>query len=368
MLILIELFFLHFFVGQLLELSKSKLLYILVNILLFCSVLYFMLGITETADLLMYNYFYDKDITTTDFMFVILTKIFKFFNLQFLDFFKFHIILYTFAYYLFISKYTKNIFYVFFVFIVLYYVPYVNQIRYYMAFPFFLLSIYYFFTRRNLFFFTICVVISVTSHSAITILYGFIPMYYFFSSKNFFKITFYTSAFAFIVVSILFQLGILQQIEHFGEYFDKGQTSSFLGGFFNAIPYIIYILYLWYLDSNYRKTNIDFVNDKKYALLSKLSFFTIIFIPASFFVQIFGHRYVFPFQIIWIIFFLYIIRNKSPKEKFLHFLIAGFIHLLVAYSIYILPYSVLGESFYVDELQRAMGSIKYLEFLDLFKK
>lgn len=367
MFILIPIFFFHFFFGTILENFKNNFLYFLANIAFLAVVFYFTLGITDTADTFMFKYFFDNDWDKIDPMFIFLTKMSKMYKLDYFGFYKLHLIVYTITYFIFISKYTKNVFYVFLVFFVLNYVSYVNQFRYYLSFPFFLLSIYYLLQKRNLLLFIIFTILAVISHSAIAILYLFIPLYYFTSTKSFFKTTVYLSAIVFVIVIILFQLGIVQQLDHFGEYFSKGKTSSVAGGIFNAVPYFIYIAYIWIIDRKYRKNNPECDEDKTYTILRKLSYFSIIFIPASFFVQVLGHRYVFPFLIIWCIFFLYTVRNQSSRNKFLSFATAGFVHLLAAFTIYIMPYFVLGESFYIDELYKSMKSIKYFEFLYLFK-
>lgn len=367
MLVLIVIFLFHFFIGQLLEVFKSKFTYYFFNAILLIIVFYFTLGVTDTADNYMFKFFYENDWEKTDPMFILLMKVMNHFKYNYYDFYKVHIIIYTLSYYFFISRYTKNIFYVFLVFFVLYYVPYVNQIRYYLAFPFFLLSIHYFIQKRNLFLFILSTILAVTSHSAIILLYGFIPLYYFTTTRFYFKAIFMGSGFIFLVVLVLFQLGIAQEIEHFGDYFDKGMTSSVTGGMFNALPYFIYITYLWIIDKKYKKNNPDYETDKTYLFLSKFSFFSILFIPASFFVQVLGHRYVFPFIIVWIVFHLYTIRNEPPRRKFLSFMIGGGVHLLAGLSIYILSYYVLGNTFYQDELFKSMNSIEYFDLLYLFK-
>jgi len=367
MLILVVIFLSHFLIGQFLEISKSKVFSYFFGLLLLAVVFYFSLGVTENSDNFMFKYFYENDWEKIDPMFILLMKVMNAYHFDYYAFYQVHLIIYTLSYYFFISRYTKNVFYVFLVFFVLYYVPYVNQIRYYLAFPFFLLSIHYFIQKRNLVLFVIFTALAFTSHSAILILYGFIPMYYFISSKSFFKYLFIFSGVLFMVVFALFQMGIVQEIEHFGEYFDKGMTSSVAGGIFNAIPYMIYIFYLWIIDKNYRKKNPDFAQDKTYSFLSKFTFFSIIFIPAAFFVQILGNRYVFPFLIVWLIFYLYTIREEPAKRKFFSLFIAGLIHLFVGTLIYVIPHFIFGESFYEEELIKAMHSIKYIDFIYLLR-
>ena len=363
MLILFFIFIFHFLVGQLIELVNNKFLSSAWNLILICAVLYFTLGVEDTADTFMYQYFYENDWDTIDPMFIILGKIMNAYHYDYFAFYKLHIIIYTAAYFFFITRFTQNYFYVFLVFFVLYYVPYVNQIRYYLGFPFYLISIYYFLKNRNLVLFIIFTILALLSHSAIILLYGFIPLYYFFSTKRYFQIILALSGFSFIVVMILFQMGIVQEIEHFGEYFSKGMTSTFAGGVFTAIPYFIYIFYLYIIDFFYKKKNSDYLEDKTYSFLSKWSYFTIIFIPASFFVNVLGQRYVFPFVIVWIIFFLFMIKNETPRKKFFHLLSFSGVNLFVAFLIYILPHSIFGESFYEDELLRSLKSIEYLHFL-----
>ena len=353
----------HYVVGQFLDISKSKALAYLCNGLLLAAVFYLTLGVRDTADNFMFEYFYDNEWEKIDPMFIYLSKLMNAYGYDYYAFYRVHLITYTLAYFYLISRYTSNIFYVFLVFFVLYYVPYVNQIRYYMAFPFFLLSLHYFVYRRNLWLFALFGFLSVTSHAAIIVLYGFLPMYYLVKSKNFFRIALIASASAFTAVLLLFQVGLIQMIEHFGSYAGKGMTSSLSGGIFNALPYFMYLGYLYIVDKRYRKRNPDFESDQLYGYLSKLSFFTIIFIPSSFLMQVLGHRYVFPFIIIWVIFFLYMMRNESNKSKFLNFLAFALVHCAVGYSIYILPKILMGESHYEEELIRSLKSIKYIKNL-----
>ncbi|WP_326985998.1 EpsG family protein [Chryseobacterium sp. MP_3.2] len=345
------------------ESTKIKGINYAFNLMLLFLVFYFTLGITDSADLPMYEFAYGKQRNDFDPMFVFLNSIMKTNGFTFLEFFKFHLIVYTLTYFFFITRYTKNYFYVFLVFIVLYYVPYVNQIRYYMAFPFFLLALHYFLTTRNWFLFILFTFLALITHSAILILYLFIPMFYFLSTKNFFLVTF-ISAFAFLaIVLLLFQLGILQQLEHFGEYFGKGNTGSLSGGFFNSLPYFVYLSFLWFIDKKYKKNNSDYALDRNYRFLSKLSFFTIIFIPASFITQVLGHRYVFPFLIIWIIYYMYMIRNQSKQQKLFSFLLFALVHIVAGFCIYILPNIVFGESSFEYELEKSLKSIEYIDFI-----
>ena len=116
-------FFFHFFIGQLLEISKSKVAYYSCTSMLLFVVFYFTLCITDTADSFIFKYYYENDWDKTDPMFIFLMKVMNLFKFNYFDFYKLHLIIYALSYFLFISRYTKNIFYVF---IALYYVPYVR--------------------------------------------------------------------------------------------------------------------------------------------------------------------------------------------------------------------------------------------------
>lgn len=361
MFILFFLFLIHFFVGQLIEITKNKFLGYSSNIILLAVVMYLTLGIQDTADMEMYEYFYDSDWEAIDPMFLALREIFTSMKLEFYSFYQFHLIVYTLTYFFLISRYTKNIFYVFLVFFILYYVPYVNQFRYYLAFPFYLLSVHYFIVNRKMIYFILFTFLSLTSHSAILLLYAFIPAYYYFSTKYYFRMLMIGAGLLFVLMAVLFQAGVLQQIEHFGEYFGKGMVSSFVGGVYNMIPYIIYLGYLAIIDRNFRLRNGNADQDHIYVYLRKFSFFSIIFIPASIYIQVFGHRYVFPFIIIWMIYFLYMIKDLSPRMKFFKFFYISLIHLLVAFFFYVLPNYILGESHFEEELIRSLKSIPYID-------
>lgn len=362
MILIAILIFTHFYVGYFLDLFNNKFISHTINCLLIGCIFYITLGVTDTVDNPMYIYFFYNDWNKIDPMFVIMRDIMLSFGYDYFDFYKLHIIIFTLSYYFLISRYTHNVFYVLMAFVVLYYVPYINQIRYYLAFPFYLLSVHYLIRSRNVFLSVLFGLLAFLSHSAIILMFAFVPMYYLFSNRMYFTVVFSSSGLMFLLMMILFQMGIAQQIDHFGEYFGKKAVSSFSGGMFNALPYFIYIGYLWYMDLRYRREYPNCDDDAYYSFLRKFSFFPIIFIPASFFVQVLGHRYVFPLFIIWMLFFLYLIRNKLELEKLYHFIVFAAVHLLAAFVFYILPLYLFNYSQYQEEFIRSIKSIKYINF------
>lgn len=322
-------------------------------------ILYYTIGITYTADYEMYEYYFDQDSEKMDAAFIYLTGLFKEYKLSFHDLYIFHIVTSLLAYSYFISRFTKNVFYVLVIFLVLYYVPYVNQIRYYLGFPMFLLSIYFLLIRKKYLPFILFALLAFFCHSAIVILYTFIPCFYFLSTKKYLKTMVTSSLVGFVLMFVLFKMGLTETLEHFGAYFDKSSTSSTLGGIFNALPYFVYIIYILKINKEYTQRTENYEDDIIYTFLSKLTFFTIIFIPASLFIQILGHRYVFPFIIVWVIFFLYTIRTLPIKRKTFKMLEFLCIHILAFLIFYILPKYLFKESFYEVEFLKIIKYIKH---------
>ena len=104
----------HYVVGQFLDISKSKALAYLCNGLLLAAVFYLTLGVRDTADNFMFEYFYDNEWEKIDPMFIYLSKLMNAYGYDYYAFYRVHLITYTLAYFYLISRYTSNIFYVFF--------------------------------------------------------------------------------------------------------------------------------------------------------------------------------------------------------------------------------------------------------------
>ena len=139
----------HLIFGLLIENIKSRAFSIPLNILLIFTILVFTVGITYTADWYMYEYMYEQEDDTTDFVFYSLSKLFNKLRLPYDNLFIFHLISTLLIYFFLITKFTRNYFYVFLVYILLDYVHLTNQIRYYLGFPILLTGFYYLFYKKN---------------------------------------------------------------------------------------------------------------------------------------------------------------------------------------------------------------------------
>lgn len=355
MLIVIAVFLvLHLIVNQFLVFINRKSVYYFFSFLLITIFLYYATHITYTADYHMYDNFYKWEYDKTDILFQKAVIYFKDNYLQYHDLFVAHIFAITILYVLAISRLNKNIFYVFAFYLLLLFIPYINQIRYFMAFPSFLLATYYFIYRRNYILFVFFVILSGISHSAVLPLYSYFLFYYFIPEKYYKKILKFGTLILLLASYIISSSEVYTYFEHFGEYIKNENQSTFFGGLFNILPSLTIIIPLYFLDENYKGDR----NNKTYIYLRKLSYFTCILLPAAVFIQILNQRYVYPFVVVWILFFLFLIKDKSFNARSRYVFLSYLILIVALYIQYGLADIVFGDSFYIDEFTKTINSIK----------
>ena len=366
MILLIVLFLILFYIGFFIENFRSRYFAILFGALLCAVSLFIFLGYRYTADWKMYHYFFKFEDDSTDILFLNLTKLFKSLNLSYLELYQFHIITSLTLLILWISRFTKNVFFILLFYLLLDNVHFVNQIRYYLAFPFFLFGIFFLLEKKKHIPAVIFFCLALISHIGTVVLLASIPLFYIVSGKRFHYWILGLSGFVFVITFFIFNSGIGEVLKHFGAYLAKDNLSSFFGGLFNAIPYILLMVF-FYIET-IRMQRIDpHIQEKKYfKFLYKLSFFPVIFLPASFLIQIIGHRYVMPFAVVWLTYYyLFFIKDNKPLVKFLRFTTVCIIGFICGFSVYILPEFVFGESHFTDEIVFMVKSHQFLrQFLD----
>ena len=328
-------------------------MYILFGVITICFFMYFAAQISYTADYELYRSFYTWEYDETDFIYRNAVLLFKDKQWGFQALYGSHIIAITLLFSFFILKFSKNLFYIFGFFVVLIFIPYINQIRFYLAFPCFLLASYYLLYKRNWILFGVFAVLGALSHSAVTVLYSYF-FFYLFVPKKFYNIIFYSAiSILFVASYILSSSDLYTYFEHFGEYMKTENQSTILGGIFNILPTITLIVPIYLLDRKYLGDR----NDSTYRFLKTTSFFTAVLIPASIFMQIIGQRYVFPFLVVWIIFFLFLIKDKEPAIRNRYIAMSYVIFAFTLYLQYSLADIVFGESFYFEEFIQSIESI-----------
>ena len=344
----------HFFINQIQYLFNRKIVFYLFGFILFAVIVYFLMQISYTADYAMYESFYKWEFEKTDFVFHQSALFFKKNNYGFQKLFSAHMLLISILYYLFILKFEKNIFYVFGAYILILFIPYVNQIRYFMAFPLFLLAAYYLLYKRKLPLFLIFAVLGFLSHSAIIVLYIIFPVYLYLPKRYYKSVMIYGSIILFIASYLVSTSSLHLLLDHFGEYIKNENQSSVLGGLFNTLPLMAMLIPLYLLDKKYKGDRTLPV----YIFLKRMSFITTTLIPASIFIQIIGFRYVLPFVVVWIVFFLYLLKASPLKYKTLYLFTSYVIMLAVIFLQYSLANYVFGNSVLMKELYDTLESIK----------
>ncbi|SMP94823.1 EpsG family protein [Epilithonimonas pallida] len=317
-----------------------------------------MLGIRYTADWDMYYLFFKQQNEKTDFIFYTLSKLFAKYHYNYNDLYSFHIVMIVIIYYILITRFSRHFFYIFLAYITLDYVHFTNQIRYYLGFPILMIGFYYLFYKKKYIFSILLIILSILCHSALSILLIFIPIY-FIPKKKYFTYILRISLFVFVIVYYIFNTGLGKVLQHFGAYLEKDNVSSFVGGLFNALPYIFYLLFLILISRKLLK-KYDRADNPTFEFVFKITFFSFIFLPGALILQIVGHRYLFPFAIFWIIYFLYLIQPLPNKEKFKYFFMFFLLNVLCGFTIYILPDVLNIDNLFMKELKHTMKSINYL--------
>lgn len=350
----------HMLFGFLIENVRNKHLSFTLGIILLIIAMVFTLGINYTADWNMYYWLFISEGDKTDVVFYQLTLLFNSLNLDFKDLVVFHLTCSLLLYFYLIRKFSPNFFYIFLMYILLDYVHFTNQIRYYLGFPILMLGLYYMIEKKKYFLSILLIIISILCHKGLITLLLFIPAYYLIPMRNYLKIIVASSIFIAGVTFLVMQGGLALVIEHYDSYFNKDYNSSLLGGLMNGLPYMVYYTFLLteYFFSRKRE---GVVSDSNTLLIKKLTFFPLLFLPGSFFLQILGHRYILPFAIFWGIFYLNLIRNQPKNIRLIKMILFGIVHFVAIYCIYVLPDALDIKNHFLKELELIIQSIPYLD-------
>lgn len=326
-----------------------------------------LLGVKETADSEGYMNFFENDEVKIDFLFRYLSSIFTDWGMNYYELYQFHVILFGILYTFFISRFTNNIFLILIFYLLISYVGLANQIRYYLSFGFFLNAIYFLYFTKKKYLAYFFIAMSLLSHSAIALFYGFIILNKYSKKHTYLKICLIISLIFFVLIFSLNSLGLNAYIGNYDAYFNEEGASSLLGGIFNAMPHIIILILLYIRAKVALKKHEVFVDDKAFQLLYRLSFYSVIFIPASLNIQILSHRYVQASLIIWLCFYCYTLTlEKSFKIVFNHIICLTIVIIGLFYYTYFFSEIAQGQtSFYLNEFIKSFNSIDYLPNIEL---
>lgn len=323
----------------------------------------FAIEIKTTADWNGYILYFEDENIKTDYIFRLFSRIFKIFNLEFEQLYQLHIILIGLILINFIRKTNNSIFLVFGVYSIIYFVPIINQIRYYLAFALFLNTCYYLYVDKKTKLSIILFILSILSHSAISLLFLF-PILNKVSKKiGYVKLLMISSISLFVFSFFLQTIGIVDMLNKYGTYFSSEGTGSLLGGLLNIFPYITLLIVLYNNNKSIIKKKPYLIKDSIYILLYRLSMYTIVFIPISLYFQILSHRYVLPFTVVWLCLYLYPYQKSKNQVKVLQQMwLVFFVFFVLFFYNYFLSEFIFGEeSLYLIQFKESFNSIPYFK-------
>jgi hypothetical protein len=352
-------FYLSFIFQLIEELKLYKKIIFIFSLLAFYVFFY---GITDTADWGMYASLFNYEEIETDFLFRYLSLLTFALGYSFEDLFKLHILIYGYFFVKFISRFTQNILLVLGFYVFIAYVPLANQIRYYLALSLFLngLYLFYFGARKKSYLYFI---FSVLSHSSMVVLFAFLLIEKKIAFADYVKKCIILSLIIFFGFKFITTIGLFEILGKFKTYAVADElVSSFMGGVFNELPFIIILASLYFWIQNIIIKTPHILEDKVFVFLYKLTFFSIIFIPISFTIQVLGHRYVQAFFIVWLCLFVYVLNYIKSKETNIKYFVILSVYMiwLVYYSYFFSEIVLNSKSSYYEEFIISYNSIDYL--------
>ncbi len=321
----------------------SKLTSLLLGIFIFYALLY---NVTYNSDWNMYNAIFMGHTQSNDFLFNFISGTFSDKGYDYSSVYKLHIFLIGVGVIYFVSRNSySNVFGIITTYLLFQIVPVSNQIRYYVAFFFFLIAVYNLIVSRNKGLFIVFAFLSVLSHSAIFLMYPFLYFYYYTSNENYIR---KLIVYSFILAGFFYFISFVGFIFsfHFGSYFEEGFLSSISGGLLNNFIWLFWLFFIYRINKRLMATNSELLeSDVKYQFLYKLSLYCLLFFPVSILLQVLAHRYIAASLIVWLVFYYYSLNyEESLRNRLLS--ISLFLLLIAAtfFYMYFLPTYLLGIS------------------------
>jgi len=194
------------------------------------------------------------------------------------------------------------------------YIFMVNQIRYYFAFPVFLLGLYYFVFDNKKIAGGILFLLSFLSHSSIFLLFAIVPLYYIDIRKKIGVLQFFIFLLFIFLLLMFFNYGVrffsVFNIKSFSGYLST--SMNFSGFLFLLLPGLTYISTIYLLNKSFSRYHFLY-EDKLLNFLFKTSLFPFMLIG------VFGNnsnlisRFINPFVVIWnatIFRYIYLSKRK----------------------------------------------------------
>ncbi|MEA4839384.1 MAG: EpsG family protein [Bacteroidales bacterium] len=325
--------------------SITKIISAFLGIIIFYLLLF---NVTYNHDWNQYTSIYNGYIKSKDLLFGLLSNLFSNLGYKYVYLYRFHIFCIGLGLIYFISRFSFSyVFSVLSIYLLFQVVPLSNQIRYFLAFSFFLISVYSLICKQNKLGFIFGLILAVASHMGILLMYPFLYFYYKIDTKKYLGKIILCSIIITIIVLVFYSFALVL-FPRFSFYLGKKEISSFVGGLFNNFIWLFWYVFIIIrhrklvnteavmIGNNGKELKIE--HDVKYNFLYKLSIYGGIFYPISFFIQILCNRFITPSIIVWAIYLMYSLKYENDFfehirliTKFLLVVIFTFVYM------YILP-------------------------------
>jgi len=341
-------------------LFKRRSTTIIVGILCFCLYWFVFGGVTETTDWSGYEFIFENDEFPIDLIFRFLSSQTKLLGLNYIDLYQFHVFLTGALLIFFISRFTSNIFFVTTFLILILFIPLANQIRFFLSLSLFVNAAYFLCIKRNKFLFFIIGALSVLTHIGIIPLLLFCKFFFIKKDDKYLKAVILISISITILLAVSYTIyGFNNQLglrENLYAYIQDEYATSFLGALFQVAPILVFVVFI-FNNKIFFIEKINHFNDEKLKFLYRLTVFSFLFIPASFFTQIMLFRYCISLSFVWITFILLsteyydIIRRV---RKITVFFVGLWLYVLY---IYMMPQIILNSDEAIKEVTLILNSI-----------
>ena len=155
---------------------------------------------------------FDGYLQSNDILFNIVADFFSSRGFEYEAVYQLHIVVMMLGFVYFISKFSFSyIFPVIFIYLLFQYIPLSNQIRYFVAFSFFLIASYMYIVEKNMLVFCFFLVLSLLSHIGILLMYPFLLMRKIDSTVFLRKCLSYSLIIA-ILFFVIYRVGVILQI------------------------------------------------------------------------------------------------------------------------------------------------------------
>jgi hypothetical protein len=320
-----------------------KFLILIIGVFLF---LFLLFDVTSNSDWHVYESIYNGYTKSNDYLFNLMSELFSTKGYEYNILYQFHILLMGFGFVYFISRFSySKVFTVITYYLLFQVVPLSNQIRYYVAFAFFLMAAYNLIIKKRIAIFVILAIISILSHSAILLMYPFIYLYYKVDHNKFPKTVILCGAIVGVSSYVVYLSGLFFS-SIFGSYLEADHLSSLGGGLYSASIWFFWLLFIYLKHKRLFKQNSEIIKgDVKYQFLYKLSLYCLVFVPTCLVIQILSHRYILASIIIWLTFVLYTLEYEKTLILRLRSISVLLVLILVTFIyVFVLPNYIMGVS------------------------